>query len=48
MRGVRHASIPINGARTNSCNVRGQLRLHKAAPASHTDRRELSISDRLI
>jgi hypothetical protein len=41
MHAVRYASIPINGAQTNSSNVQGRLRLRKAAPASHTDRRDL-------
>jgi hypothetical protein len=40
MRGMRHASIPINGAQTNTFNVQCRLRLRKAAPASHTDRCE--------
>jgi len=41
MRAVRHASIPINGAQTNSSNVESRLRLRKAASAPHTDRCEL-------
>jgi hypothetical protein len=40
MRCMRHASIPINGAQTNTFNVQSRLRLRKAAPASHTDRCE--------